>query len=321
MAGERGAVARAVGHDLVALVDQVAVPQLAEAPPDALDVARVHGAVGVLGVEPEADPLGEPLPLVEVDHDRLAAPRVELGDAVGLDLRLARDAELALDLELDRQAMAVPPGLALHVAPAHGLEAREDVLEHARERVVGAGAPVGRGRPLVEHERRAAGAQRQAAREHVALAPEGEHPLLHRPPPGGRPDRAPAHRQAAAMAGRSSSRRTPRKSSNGTKGTPALGQVLGQAVPGEDQVGHLRGAAVGDAVAEVDQPLALAAAAAHLVALAAPLAQRAALAALGPEQPAAVAREVGVVARRSRAARGGPGRAPRRSPGGSRWRR
>ena len=49
-----------------------------------------------------------------------------------LDLLLVVDAELLLDGDLDRQAVAVPAALALDEVPAHRLEAREDVLEDAR---------------------------------------------------------------------------------------------------------------------------------------------------------------------------------------------
>ena len=57
--GQRGAVARAVGDDLVALVEQVALPHRLQRPPDRLDVGGVERAVGVLEVDPEADPLGQ----------------------------------------------------------------------------------------------------------------------------------------------------------------------------------------------------------------------------------------------------------------------
>jgi hypothetical protein len=48
--------------------------------------------------------------------------------------------------------VAVPAALALDVLAEHRLVAREDVLEHAREHVVGAGSPVGGRRALVEDE-------------------------------------------------------------------------------------------------------------------------------------------------------------------------
>ena len=82
---------------------------------------------------------------VGVAGHRLPALGVELGDAVRLDVLLAGEAELLLDRQLDRQAVAVPAGLAGHVVAAHGAEAREDVLEDAGLDVVGAGHAV-RGR-------------------------------------------------------------------------------------------------------------------------------------------------------------------------------
>jgi hypothetical protein len=176
--GERGAVARAIRHDLVALVEQAALPQLRQRPPDRLDVGVVERAVRVFEVDPVGDPLGQPHPVVEELEHRLAALLVELRDPVALDVGLRREAELLLHRDLDRQAVAVPAGLALDVAPAHGLVAREDVLEHAREHVVGARAPVGGRRPLVEDERLGALAAAERLVEDVALAPALEDLLL-----------------------------------------------------------------------------------------------------------------------------------------------
>ena len=150
MAADRGAAARAVRHDLVALIQQVLVPDLPQDPPHRLDVVVGEGVVRVVHVHPEADALGEALPLLEVGGDALLAQLVELGDAVGLDLPLAVDAEAALDLELHRQAVRVPAGLARHAVAAHRLVAREEVLEDARDDVVRAGLAVGRRRTLVE---------------------------------------------------------------------------------------------------------------------------------------------------------------------------
>jgi hypothetical protein len=99
---QRGAVAGAVGNDLVALHQQTLLPDLLERPPDRLHVVVAEREVGVVGVDPEADPLGQPAELVDVAQDRLAALGVELGHAVALDVLLRREAELLLDLELDR---------------------------------------------------------------------------------------------------------------------------------------------------------------------------------------------------------------------------
>src|SRR3954462_11316620 len=95
----------------MALCQEAPVEHLPERPPDRLDVLVVEGEVGVAGVDPEADPLGQPVPLVDVAKHRLAAALVELGHPEALDVLLRLEAELLLDLELDRQPVAVPAGL------------------------------------------------------------------------------------------------------------------------------------------------------------------------------------------------------------------
>ncbi len=176
--GERGAAARAVGDDLVPLVEVPGVPEPAQRPPDRLDVGVLQRHVGVVEVDPEADAFGQPVPLLDVLEDRFPAALVELGDPVGLDLLLGGDAELFFDLELDRQPVAVPARLARHPVAAHRLVARVDVLEDAREDVVGAGAAVRGRRPLVEAPDLGALAVLQRALEDVVLAPVAQHALL-----------------------------------------------------------------------------------------------------------------------------------------------
>jgi hypothetical protein len=73
-------------------------------------------------------------------------------------------------------------------------------------------------------------------------------------------------------------------------------EVAGEVRTGEDHVSHPRHAAVGDAVADQHQHLAVEAGA-DVVALAAPPADGAALAPVGPDQPGALGRELGLVAR------------------------
>ena len=180
VAGQRGPAAHAVRDDPVALEQQVALPQLGERPPHRLDVGRVERPVRLVEVDPEADPLRQRLPVLEELEDGLAALGVELGDPVALDVVLVLEAELLLDRDLDRQAMAVPAALAVDVVAAHRLEAGEDVLEHAREHVVGARQAVGGRRPLVEDPRLGALAAAHRLVEDVAVAPALEHLLLER---------------------------------------------------------------------------------------------------------------------------------------------
>src|SRR5262249_27798462 len=117
-------------------------------------------------------------PVVDVAGHRLSAALVELGDPEGLDLVLRVQPELALDLDFNWQAVAVPAALARHLVPAHGAEPRVEVLEHPRPHVVEAGAAVGRGRPFVEDPRRAVDSGRLYTRREVGGPPTVEDPRL-----------------------------------------------------------------------------------------------------------------------------------------------
>src|SRR5205807_2256722 len=100
-----------------------------------------------------------------------AAAIVERLDPVVLDLRLAREPELALDLDLDGQAVAVPAALARDVAAAHRVEPRIDVLEQPRPDMVDARSPVRGRRAFVEDPLGRAFAPPQALAEHVVAPP------------------------------------------------------------------------------------------------------------------------------------------------------
>src|SRR6185503_10285521 len=85
------------------------------------------------------------------------------------------EAQLLLDGELDRQAVAVPAALPLDEVALHGLEAWEHVLEDASLDVVGAGAAVGGRRALVEGPARLAGGPVEGLLEGLLVTPEREH--------------------------------------------------------------------------------------------------------------------------------------------------
>ncbi len=91
------------GNDLEVFVQQAVLEELLQVPPDRLDVLAVERVVRVLHVGPVADALGQSLELADEGEDRFAAEPRELLDADLLDDRLLpRDAELLLDLDLDR---------------------------------------------------------------------------------------------------------------------------------------------------------------------------------------------------------------------------
>lgn len=145
--GQTRAAAGAPGGDAVVLDQQALVEDLLQRPPDRLDVLGVHRDVGVVEVDPVAHAgrqLGE---RVGVAEHGLAALVVEGGDAVRLDVLLAGEAELLLDRQLHREAVAVPAGLAGHVVAAHGAEAGKTSLKTRASMWWAPGIPLAVGGP------------------------------------------------------------------------------------------------------------------------------------------------------------------------------
>ena len=113
-------------------------------------VAQAAQLVRIVPVHPhaEADRL---LGLLRgVGQHALLAQADELGDAVRLDVALAGEAELALDVHLDPQALAVEAVLPALVLAEHGVEALEEVLVGPAPGVVDAHRVVGRDGPIDE---------------------------------------------------------------------------------------------------------------------------------------------------------------------------
>ena len=146
------------GQDVVPLLEEPAIVERAQRPPDALDVRGGHREVGVGVVEPVSQPVAHRLPdggdLERARPARFAEPC----DPVLLDLLLRPEPEPFLDLELDREAVAVPTGHRAHdPEPAHPAVAQVDVLERAGEQVTHVGVPVRCGGALGETEDRTVG--------------------------------------------------------------------------------------------------------------------------------------------------------------------
>ena len=113
--------------------------------------------VGVVPVHPhaEADRL---LRLARgVGQDALLAERDEPVDAERLDVALAREPEVALDVDLDPQALAVEAVLEALVLAEHGVEPLVEVLVRPSPGVVDAHRVVGRDRAVEEAPARSAG--------------------------------------------------------------------------------------------------------------------------------------------------------------------
>src|SRR3989304_1454999 len=84
--------------------------------------------VGIVPVHPVAEPDALLGLAGRVGEDALLAERDERADAVGLDVALRRESEVALDVHLDPQALAVEPVLPALVVAEHREEPAVDVL-------------------------------------------------------------------------------------------------------------------------------------------------------------------------------------------------
>ena len=158
-------------------------------PSDAVDrrrlgrVVRQHVAqpaelVRIVPVHPHPEP-DRLLGLARrVGQDALLAQRHELGDAVGLDVALARESQVALDVDLHPETLAVEPVLPALGLAEHGVVALEDVLVGPAPGVVDAHRVVRRDRTVEEAPARAGGVLGTKARERLAVAPHGEDLVL-----------------------------------------------------------------------------------------------------------------------------------------------
>ena len=111
-------------------------------------------------------------------QDALLAQRDELGDPVRLDVALGGEPEVALDVDLDPQALAVEPVLVALVLAEHRVEALVEVLVGAAPGVVDAHRVVGRDRAVEEAPLRAAGVLRPQPGERPPVAPVGQDRVL-----------------------------------------------------------------------------------------------------------------------------------------------
>src|SRR5262249_7203887 len=87
----------------------------------------------------------------EAQH-RAAAGFVEGRDSIVDDLGPPKDLKLLFDFQLRRKTMAIPAEPALHMASAHRLVARDDVLHEARRDVPVMRQAVRKGRSIIEDE-------------------------------------------------------------------------------------------------------------------------------------------------------------------------
>src|SRR2546428_2389969 len=162
--------------------------------PDMRDVVVGVRVIGVVRVHPltEADGLLRDRGSAAVDASATRAR--ELVDAVGLDVALAVEVELALDLHLHPQALAVEAVLPALVEALHRLVTLVEVFVGAAPRVMDAHRLDVRGDGSVDERvtRRARVLLAQHLEARLAL-PQVEHPVLELGQIEPRPDRCESH--------------------------------------------------------------------------------------------------------------------------------
>ena len=172
---ERRPAARAPFRRAVALDQHAPRVHELEELPDVLDVRVAEGEVVVAPVHPLPEALRAARQRGRRPDDDVAALPGERLEPVLLDLRLRVEAQLALDADLDPEALAVEAVLVALVEAAQPLVALEDVLERPPPRRVNAeGEPVGGDRAVDERPLRAAAVSLAKLRERVLPLPDLE---------------------------------------------------------------------------------------------------------------------------------------------------
>ncbi len=150
MAGQGSPAAGAIRHHLVALINQILVPDLPQGPPDRFDIVILIGDIGVVHIGPKTDPFRHLLPFTLIFPDRFFAFLDKGFHTKGLDLFLAIQTQPFFDFQFDRKPMGIPAGLAGDIVALHGPVAGDQVLDDPGQDMAGMGHAIGGGRTVIE---------------------------------------------------------------------------------------------------------------------------------------------------------------------------
>ena len=135
MRGKGSTATGAVRNNLKALIKEALVPNLLKSPPLGLDKVVCIGYVGVVHISPEADSAREVLPhFLVVPYGFLAVSDKGL-KSVCLNLVLAVDSKLFLNLKLNRKTVGVPACLTKHASAFHCVVSRNHILDNTGKNV------------------------------------------------------------------------------------------------------------------------------------------------------------------------------------------
>ena len=179
MIRERRSAARAIWHHLISLVEQVLFPEILQDPPYGFDVVILVSDVSTFQVHPVPYAVCQSLPFLDVCKSGFTAKRVEFLDAVRFDLLFIGETKFLFHLDLNRQAVGIPPAAARNMISTHGLIAREDILECARKHMMYTGFTVCGWRSFKENVLGFSFALRHALVKNISVLPVAQNLRFH----------------------------------------------------------------------------------------------------------------------------------------------
>src|SRR5215212_2826114 len=173
---QRGAAMDAPVDRLLPLVHEPSLHETAERPCDGRLIAKVHRQVGMAPLAEDR----EALELFGHDPDEALRVRAASPPDVGERHLALPGAQLAVDLQLDRQAMTVIPGHVRRVPSRHAPGLHDEILEDLVERRPEVNLAVRVRRAIVEDEPGPARTRRADPGVKIDLIPPGDHLRLGR---------------------------------------------------------------------------------------------------------------------------------------------
>ena len=155
-------------------VEQASVEEILKGPPNAFDIALMVGHISFREIDPKAQAFGDTFPFLHVAPNALLALGDEGLDSVVFDIIFRVDAEFFANLDLDRQSVGIPTGLAIAPIPSHGSVAREEIFDRPGQAVARVGQSVGRRGAFEKDKRFGSLPQQQRLFIDVVVFPELE---------------------------------------------------------------------------------------------------------------------------------------------------
>ena len=172
MGRKRGSAARAVWHDLKALIQELFVPDLLQSPPFGFNKVIMIGYVRIIHIGPETNRTGEILPHPFIFPDTF----LTLGDkriqTILLNLFLTIQSQQLFHFQFYRKSMGIPACLSRYHISFHGTVPGDHILDDTGKHVTNMGLTVCSGRSVIKSIGRSFLSVFHAFLENVIFAPE-----------------------------------------------------------------------------------------------------------------------------------------------------